>query len=78
MKLKQKSSFLPGDLVMVMDASAPQESLMLERVMLPNKQSGLCGSFKDKTGTVNRPVTKMCLINKVSKSRLCIHLDVFF
>lgn len=64
----KKRIFVPGDLGMIMDSSAPRGSWMLGRVReaFPDKR-GLVRvvRLKTKTSIIERPVTKICLLNEV-------------
>lgn len=65
---QQKRNFVPGDLVMVMDSSAPRGSWILGRITetFPDKR-GLVRvvRLRTKTSIIERPVTKLCLLNEV-------------
>ncbi|XP_062415351.1 uncharacterized protein LOC134107519 [Pungitius pungitius] len=67
---QEKRSFLPGDLVMVVDSSAPRGSWMLGRVLetFPDKR-GLVRvvRLKTKTNIIERPITKICLLNEIKE-----------
>lgn len=64
----KKRSLKTGDIVVVMDASAPRGSWPLARVLevFPDKQ-GLVRSVKlqTKSNIIERPVTKLCLVYEV-------------
>lgn len=63
--IKEKRSFKPGDIVVVVDSTAPRGSLLLGRVLktYPDKR-GLVRSvsLQTKTSRIKRPVTKICLL----------------
>lgn len=65
---EKKRSLKTGDIVDIMDASAPRGSWPLARVLevFPDRQ-GLVRSVRlqTKSNTVERPVTKLCLVHGV-------------
>ena len=67
---QEKRSFVPGDLVMVADSTAPRGSWMLGRVLetFPDKR-GLVRvvRLKTKTNIIERPITKICLLNEAKE-----------
>ncbi|KAK0153183.1 hypothetical protein N1851_005154 [Merluccius polli] len=65
---QEKRSFVPGDLVMVADSTAPQGSWMLGRVLetFPDKR-GLARVVRLKTNIIERPITKICLLNEAKE-----------
>lgn len=64
---QRKRSLVPGDVVVIMDSSAPRGSWPLGKVLevFPDKR-GLVRSVKlqTKSNTIERPVTKLCLIQE--------------
>ena len=62
-----KKNLSTGDVVMIMDESAPRSSWLLGRVsrIIPDA-NGLvrCVPVKTKTNTLGRPVDKLCLIHE--------------
>ncbi len=62
---KEKRNLMPGDVVMVMDSTAPRGSWVLGRVLktFPDKK-GLVRvvRLQTKTNVIERPVTKVCLL----------------
>lgn len=62
---KEKRSFMPGDIVVVMDSTTPRGSWVLGRILktFPDKK-GLVRvvSLQTKTNVIERPVTKICLL----------------
>ncbi|XP_034081069.1 uncharacterized protein LOC117552007 [Gymnodraco acuticeps] len=60
-----KRNFTPGDLVVIIDENAPRNTWLLGRVVktLPGSK-GLVRSVlvKTKTSTIERPITKLCLL----------------
>lgn len=62
---KEKRSFISGDIVMVVDSTAPRGSWVLGRIVktFPDKK-GLVRSVRlqTKTNMIERPVTKICLL----------------
>lgn len=62
---KRERNFVPGDIVVVMDAAAPRGSWPLGRILetFPDKK-GLVRSVRLRTRTsiLERPVTKLCLL----------------
>lgn len=67
---QEKRSFVPGDLVMVADSTAPRGSWMLGRVLetFPDK-NGLVRvvRLQTKTNITERPITKICLFNEATE-----------
>lgn len=67
---QEKRNFVPGDLVMVADSTAPRGSWMLGRVLetFPDKR-GLVRvvRLKTKTNIIERPITKICLLNETKE-----------
>ncbi|XP_052407932.1 uncharacterized protein LOC127953079 [Carassius gibelio] len=67
---QEKRNFVPGDLVMVADSTAPRGSWMLGRVLetLPDKR-GLVRvvRLKTRTNIIERPITKICLLNEAKE-----------
>lgn len=67
---QEKRNFVPGDLVMVADSTAPRGSWMLGRVLetFPDKR-GLVRvvRLKTKTNIIERPITKICLLNEAKE-----------
>jgi len=67
---QEKRNFVPGDLVMVVDSTAPRGSWMLGRVLeiFPDKR-GLVRvvCLKTKTNIIERPITKIYLLNEVKE-----------
>lgn len=65
---ERKRSLTPGDIVVIIDASAPRGSWPLSRILevFPDKQ-GLVRSVKlqTKNNIIERPVTKLCLIHAI-------------
>ncbi|KAI2645930.1 Hydroxamate-type ferrichrome siderophore peptide synthetase [Labeo rohita] len=62
---KQKRNFIPGDIVVIADATAPRGSWMMGRVRSTTADSrGLVRSVKvqTKTSILDRPITKLCLL----------------
>ena len=62
---KEKRSFKPGDVVMVVDPTAPRSSWILLRVLEAMADTkGLVRAVKVKTQTsvLERPITKICLL----------------
>ena len=63
--MKEKRSFKPGDIVVVVDSTAPRGSWLLGRILktYPDKR-GLVRSvsLQTKTSRIERPVTKICLL----------------
>ena len=68
---KERRSFVPGDIVMIADAAAPRGSWLLGRVLetFPDKK-GLVRSVRlqTKTNILERPVTKLCLLQEATNS----------
>lgn len=61
----KRRSFTPGDVVMVVDSSAPRGSWVLGRVLeVKSDSKGLVRAVKVKTQTsvLERPITKLCLL----------------
>lgn len=78
---KKKRSFIPGDLVMVLDLSAPQGSWMLATVLetFPDKR-GLVRvvHLKTKMSIIDRPVTKICLLSEaVFSQKKCLYIYMY-
>lgn len=65
---KKKRSLTPGDIVAIMDSSAPRGSWPLGKILevFPDKQ-GLVRSVRlqTKANIIERPVTKLCLVQEV-------------
>lgn len=63
---RKKRNLVPGDIVIVMDSTAPRGSWLLGRVIetFPDKH-GVVRSvhLKTKVNVLERPVTKLCLLN---------------
>ena len=62
---KQRRNFIPGDIVVLADATAPRGSLMMGRVLSTTADlRGLVRSVKvqTKTSILDRPITKLCLL----------------
>lgn len=62
---KQKRNFIPGDIVVIADATAPRGSWMMGRVLSAIADSrGLVRSVKVQTkiSVLDRPITKLCLL----------------
>lgn len=61
----EKRNFLPGDVVLIVDSTAPRGSWLLGRILetFP-KRNGLVRSvsLQTKTSIIERPVTKICLL----------------
>ncbi|KAK0135606.1 Proteoglycan 4 [Merluccius polli] len=70
---KERRSLVPGDIVLIADPSAPRGSWLLGRVLetYPDRR-GLVRSarVKTKTSTLDRPVTKLCLLQEAGASDL--------
>lgn len=64
---REKRSFVPGEIVMVADPTAPRGSWMLGRILetFPDK-AGLVRvvRLQTKTNIIERPITKICLLNE--------------
>lgn len=62
---KERRSFVPGDIVVIVDSTAPRGSWLMGRVLevFPDK-NGLVRSVRvqTKTSVLERPVTKLCLL----------------
>lgn len=56
---------MPGDIVIVMDSTAPRGSWLLGRVETFPDKHGVVRSvrLKTKVNVLERPVTKLCLLN---------------
>ena len=66
---KERRSLVPGDIVLIADATAPRGSWLLGRVLETYPDSkGLVRSarVKTKTSTLDRPVTKLCLLQEAA------------
>ena len=64
---KIKRNFIPGDIVLVVDDSAPRNSWIMGRVVKAvQDKRGLVRQVKIKTRTscLDRPVTKICLLQE--------------
>lgn len=64
---KIKCNFVPGDIVLVVDDSAPRNSWIMGRVVKTvQDKRGLIRQVKIKTKTscLDRPVTKVCLLQE--------------
>lgn len=60
---------MPGDVVMMMDSTAPRGSWVLGRVLetFPDKKGLVCVvCLQTKTNVIERPVTKICLLCKAT------------
>ncbi|KAK0131615.1 hypothetical protein N1851_033674 [Merluccius polli] len=70
---KERRSLVPGDIVLIADPSAPRGSWLLGRVLetYPDRR-GLVRSarVKTKTSTLDRPLTKLCLLQEAGASDL--------
>lgn len=70
---KERRSLVPGDIVLIADATAPRGSWLLGRVLetYPDRR-GLVRSARVKTkkSTLDRPVTKLCLLQEAETSSL--------
>ena len=68
---QKRRSLVPGDIVVVADSAAPRGSWLLGRVLetFPDKK-GLVRSvrLKTKTNILDRPVTKLCLLQEAATS----------
>lgn len=66
---KERRCLVPGDIVLVADATAPRGSWLLGRVLetYPDRK-GLVRSVRvrTKTSTLDRPVTKLCLLQEAA------------
>jgi len=64
---RTRRNFLPGDVVLIVDDSAPRNSWLMGRVVniVPDK-GGLVRSvhIKTKTNYLERPITKLCLLQE--------------
>lgn len=62
---KERRSFVPGDIVVIVDSTAPRGSWLMGRVLevFPDK-NGIVRSVRvqTKTNILERPVTKLCLL----------------
>lgn len=67
---KERRSFAPGDIVVIVDSTAPRGSWLMGRVLevFPDK-NGLVRSVRvqTKTSVLERPVTKLCLLYSLEK-----------
>ena len=67
---KQKRSFAVGDLVIIMDPTAPRGSWLMGKIIdtHPDKR-GLVRSvkLKTKTGQLDRPINKICLLQEAAE-----------
>ena len=68
---KIKRNFVPGDIVIIMDDSAPRNSWIIGRITetMPDR-NGLVRQVRIKTRTslLCRPVTKICLLQESTES----------
>lgn len=68
---QKRRNFISGDIVVVMDSAAPRGSWLLGRVLetFPDKK-GLVRSVRlqTKTNILERPVTKLCLLQEAASS----------
>lgn len=67
---KVRSSFIPGDIVLVVDSTAPRGSWLMGRILeiIPDAQ-GLVATVKlqNKNNILVRPITKICLLQEANK-----------
>ena len=62
---KEKRCFMPGDIVVVVDSTAPRGSWVLGKILktFPDRKGLVrCVRLKTKTNVIDRPVTKICLL----------------
>lgn len=68
--IKPKRSFTTGDLVIIMDPTAPRGSWLMGKVLdtYPDKR-GLVRSvrLKTKAGQLDRPISKICLLQEAAE-----------
>ena len=68
---QKRRNFIPGDIVMVMDAAAPRGSWLLGRILetFPDKK-GFVRSVRlqTKTNVLERPISKLCLLQEATSN----------
>lgn len=67
---QERKNLKPGDIVVIMDATAPRGSWPLGRVLEAFRdKKGLVRSVRlqTKSNVIERPVTKLCLLHEVTE-----------
>ena len=75
-----RRNFTPGDLVIIVDDSAPRNSWLTGRIVeniLDRRGLVRQVRIKTKTGFLNRPITKICLLQETEDWRLTLKLTFY-